>query len=117
MTDVIFSGRALEDLAAIRDYSASTWGDAVAAHYIKKFADAADLLAGHPGLLREHTAYPGPLRFYRVEQHWLICAEAHGTICIIAIMHVALDLPRRLYVLEPTLMGEAKRLLQRLRTT
>jgi len=102
------SRRALLDIQDIEDYSVERWGKDVAAEYIQSIEDALDLIRLNPKLLRPKPNIPKHLCFYRVLQHFLVCAVFKNSIFVLTIKHGAMDLPARIAELEPQLMEEAK---------
>ncbi len=102
------SRRAALDLAKIADYSVSRWGQRVADEYLDSFDDALEMLAAHPDLLRDIPELSGVLKWYRVNQHYLICTVIDTVIYVVTIQHGSMDIPNRLLKLEPTLQREVE---------
>ena len=112
MLYVGLSRRALLDIQDIEDYSGDRWGEDVAAEYIQSIEDALNLIRMNPRLLRPKPNTSKLLCFYRVRQHFLVCAVFKNSIFVLTVKHGAMDLPARIAELEPQLMEEAKLLYQ-----
>ncbi|MCP4933754.1 MAG: type II toxin-antitoxin system RelE/ParE family toxin, partial [bacterium] len=108
MASVEFSRRATLDLIRIEDYSIEMWGRKVAERYLDGFNHAIERLQAHPDLLKTEQDLSSRLKFYRVEQHFLICDVIDETIYIVAIRHGSMDLPAMLDELEPRLIEESE---------
>jgi toxin ParE1/3/4 len=102
------SHRATLDLAEIADYSVSRWGVRVADDYLDGFDSALDLLAANPDLLRDIPGLSGALKWYRVNQHYLICTVIEPVIYVVTVKYGSMDIPNRLLELEPTLQREVE---------
>ena len=102
------SRRAALDLAEIADYSVSRWGVHVADDYLDSFDSALGMLAAHPDLLRDIPDLSGALKWYRVNQHYLICTVIEPVIYVVTVKHGTMDIPNRLLELEPTLQREVE---------
>ena len=112
MATLRLSRRALLDIQDIEAYSIKKWGEATAAEYLKSIEDALNLLYDNPSLLKSKTEVSDSLYFYRVQQHFLVCAVFDKSIFVLTVKHVAMDLPNRIAELEPQLLEEAKMLHQ-----
>jgi plasmid stabilization system protein ParE len=102
------SRRATLDLAEIADYSQARWGQRVADEYLDGFDCALEMLAANPDLLRDIPDLSGALKWYRVNQHYLICTLIEPVIYVVTIRHCNMDIPTRLLELEPTLQREVE---------
>lgn len=102
------SRRAILDLAEIADYSHSRWGQRVADEYLDGFDYALEMLAADSDLLRDIPDLSGSLKWYRVNQHYLICTLIEPLIYVVTIKHGSMDIPNRLLELEPTLQREVE---------
>lgn len=109
--------RALQDIAAIEEYSIENWGKRVADRYVDDIESALQRLAEHPELLREEPDFHGSLRFYRVNKHFLVCDVQVGAIYVLTVLHASMDIPNRLSEREPTLKIEVELLHKKLRRT
>jgi plasmid stabilization system protein ParE len=105
---VKLSRRATLDLAEIADYSLTRWGQRVADEYLDGFDSALEMLAASPDLLRDIPELSGALKWYRVNQHYLICVVIEPVIYVVTIQHGSMDIPNRLLELEPTLQREVE---------
>ncbi|MCI5065260.1 type II toxin-antitoxin system RelE/ParE family toxin [bacterium] len=112
---VHLSRRALLDIEEIDLYSVETWGERVAAKYLEDLYDGAVRLGENPRLLQERPETSLRLRFYRVREHVLVCDIIGDCIYVLAVRHVAMDLPRRIADLEPQLVHEAEAMARRLK--
>ncbi|MDO9212904.1 MAG: hypothetical protein Q8Q54_08970 [Methylococcales bacterium] len=65
-------------------------------------------LLAHPDLLRDIPDLSGALKWYRVNQHYLICTVIEQVIYVVTIQHGSMDIPNRLLALEPTLQREVE---------
>ena len=106
MAKLFLTDRVLDDLVDIHDYSTEQFGQTVADRYIQQYDLAFQALRDGPRLLREREDYPGPLRFYRVKQHWLVCDLIDDRIFVLTVKHGSVDMPARLAELEPQLQQE-----------
>lgn len=104
--------RALLDIRDIEAYSIEKWGTQVAASYLRSIEDALNLLRENPSLLKTNPTISDSLCFYRVKQHFLVCASYEDSIFVLTVKHGAMDLPNRLAELEPQLHKEAEMLYQ-----
>lgn len=106
---------ALRDIAKIERYSLEKFGERVASQYIGKLEAGIGRISDNAELLREESLFHESLKFYRVEQHLLVCETAIvDKIIILTQMHASMDIPSRLAELEPKLSMEAELLLKRL---
>lgn len=106
------SRRALRDIQAIETYSIEKWGEAVADEYLLSTEGALNLLRENPNLLRSKPEVFNSLCFYRVREHFLVCALFDDSVFVLTIKHGAMDLPNRIAELEPLLVQEADMLHQ-----
>ncbi|MFY8202260.1 MAG: type II toxin-antitoxin system RelE/ParE family toxin [Pirellula staleyi] len=65
--------RALRDIAGIESYSLEQFGKEVAAQYIGKLEAGIGRVLDNAELLREESHFHESLKFYRIEQHLLVC--------------------------------------------
>ena len=114
MAKLFLTDRALTDLANVYDYSIQQFGLQVADQYMAQIDLALTSIRQEPELLRERADCPGPLRFYRVNKHWLVCDEINQNIFVLTVKHGAMNLPARLAEIEPQLQQEAQILRQRI---
>ena len=109
------TNRALRDIANIESYSLKKFGERVASQYIGKLEAGIGRISDNAELLREESLFHKSLKFYRIEQHLLVCETAiEDKIIILTLMHASMDIPSRLAELEPKLSIEAELLLKRL---
>ncbi|MGF1531066.1 MAG: type II toxin-antitoxin system RelE/ParE family toxin [Puniceicoccaceae bacterium] len=101
------SRRAVLDIQQIETYSVEKWGAKVAAEYLKSIEAALNLLREDPSLLRAKPEFSPSLSFYRVRQHFLVCATFEDQIFVLTVKHGAMDLPNRIAEIEPQLHREA----------
>ena len=107
--------RALRDIANIESYSIEKFGEQVAEQYIGKLEAGIWRLSDNAELLREESLFHDSLKFYRIEQHLLVCETGiEGKIIILTVLHATMDIPSRLAELEPKLSIEAEMLLKQL---
>ena len=106
------SRRATLDLQHIESYSIEEWGEKVADEYLQSIEDALNLILENPTLLRSKPEVSNSLCFYRVRQHFLVCAIFEKTIFVLTVKHGAIDLPKRIAEIEPLLLQEAEMLHQ-----
>ena len=108
--------RALRDIAGIESYSLEQFGKEVAAQYIGKLEAGIGRVSDNAELLPEESHFHESLKFYRIEQHLLVCETGiEGKIIILTLLHASMDIPSRLAELEPKLSIEAEMLLTQLR--
>lgn len=107
---------ALRDIAGMESYSLEQFGQEVAAQYIGKLEAGIGRVSDNAELLREESLFHESLKFYRIEQHLLVCETGiEGKIIILTLLHASMDIPSRLAELEPKLSIEAEMLLTQLR--
>ena len=113
---VYLTDRALRDIANIELHSIERFGKRVAAQYVGKLGAGISRIAENPVLLRDEPRFNQSLKFYRVEQHLLVCETGiEGKIIILTLLHSSMDVPSRLAELEPNLSIETEMLLVQLR--
>lgn len=106
------SRRALLDIQEVETYSVEKWGEKVAAEYLQSIEDALNLLRKDPSLLKAKPDVSPSLCFYRVRQHFLVCAAFEKSVFVLTVKHGAMDLPSRIAEIEPQLRQEADMLYQ-----
>ena len=112
---VHLTDRALRDIANIESYSLERFGKEVAARYIGKLEAGIGRVSDNAEILREELPFHQSLKFYRIEQHLLVCETGiEGKIIILTLLHASRDIPSRLAELEPRLSIEAEMLLTQL---
>lgn len=102
------SRRAALDLIEIERYSIERWGKKTGAGSLLEIEDALRLPKDHPGLLREKTEVSESLKFYRVGQHFIVCAVEAENIYVLTVKRGAMDLPERIREIEPSLRKESQ---------
>jgi len=112
MAIIQLSRPALLDIQDIQEYSIATWGELVAEEYLQNIEDALNRLRLNPKLLSDKPEVSKSLCFYRVKQHFLVCAQFDEYILILTVKHGAMGLPTRIQELEPSLQEEANMLYQ-----
>ena len=108
------SKRAALDLDEIDQYSIKKWGKAVADDYMQSIDFALKTLNKNPSLLRSNTEYSTIFSLYRVREHYFVCSLHNQNIIVLTVKSGNLDLPSRLFELEPTLIKEAEFLYSQL---
>ena len=106
------SRRAALDIQHIESYSIEKWGETIAEGYLQSIEDALNLILENPSLLRSRPEISDSLCFYRVRQHFLVCAIFKEIIFVLTVKHGAIDLPNRIAEIEPLLSQEAEMLYQ-----
>jgi plasmid stabilization system protein ParE len=106
--------RAHRDLREIEHFSIKEWGQPATEKYLDDIESALLLLSENPGLLKRNDDFSEHLKFYRVNRHFLICDVMGDDITILAIRHGAMDLSRRIWDLEPSLLIEAEMMHRKL---
>lgn len=106
------SRRALRDIQEIETYSIEKWGKSVADEYLNSIEGALNLLRENPNLLRSKPNVSDSLCFYRVREHFLVCALIDDSVFVLTVKHGAMDLPNRIAELEQLLDQEADMLYQ-----
>jgi toxin ParE1/3/4 len=107
--------RALRDIANIESYSLERFGKEVAARYIGKLEAGIGRVSDNAEILCEESPFHQSLKFYRIEQHLLVCETGiEDKIIILTLLHASMDIPSRLAELEPRLSIEAEMLLTQL---
>lgn len=100
--------RAVHDLEEIERDSLDQWGERVALEYLGHIEEALRRLKDNPKLLRPKSGISDRFSFYRVREHFLICAQVESNIYVIAVRHGGMDLPSRVAELEPSLVDEVE---------
>ena len=108
MIELRLSRRALLDIGDIEAYSIEKWGEKVTAEYLQGIEDALNLLRDQPALLWVKPNVSKSLCFYRVRQHFLVCAAYEEILFVLTVKHGAIDLPNRVAEIEPQLLQEAE---------
>jgi plasmid stabilization system protein ParE len=112
---VHLTNRALRDIASIEAYSLEKFGKQVASQYIGKLEAGIGRISDNSAILREETIFHETLKFYRIEQHLIVCETGiEDKIIILTLLHASMDIPSRLAELEPKLPIEAEMLLKQL---
>jgi plasmid stabilization system protein ParE len=112
---VHLTNRALRDIANIESYSLEKIGERVTSQYIGKLEAGIGRVSDNAELLREESLFHESLKFYRIEQHLLVCETGiEDKIIILTLLHASMDIPSRLAELEPKLSIEAELMLKRL---
>ena len=111
---IYLTDRAFDDLEEIESYSHQRWGRKTTDEYLDDIESALARVAQHPGLLTSRDDLPAHLRFYRVNQHLLICDVSPSRILVLHIAHCRMDISGRLSKLEPTRREEVELLSRRL---
>ena len=70
---VHLTNRAVRDITRIESYSLEKFGKRVAAQYIDKLEAGVVRVSDNAELLREESLFHETLKFYRIEQHLLVC--------------------------------------------
>jgi toxin ParE1/3/4 len=84
------------DLAAILDYSAEVFGEAIAVEYLASFEQAFVLLAGHPQAGALRAEIDPPIRCLPHRRHRIFYDVEEETIWIVRVLHHAMDAQERL---------------------
>lgn len=108
MARILVSRLAIEDLFGIERYSREQWGKRIAAEYMAAIEQGLRRLRETPGLLRTKAEISEALQFYRVRQHFLVCAAKDDTVFVLTVKHGAMDLPERIGEMEPQLLQEVE---------
>ncbi len=111
---LLLTERAIHDIAEIDDYSVSQWGKPAAAKYLAQLEQALVRLQEKPALLRPEPDFHPHLRFYRVNQHLLVCDKQPNSIVLLTVIHANHDIPSRLAEMAPTLATEVELLHRQL---
>jgi len=112
---VVLTQRALADLSEIERFSVQEWGRKTADRYLNDIAAALDRLQENPEILRLEADFAPGLYFYRVKKHFLVCDFQEELVTVLTVIHTSMDLPARLFDLEPRLTIEAQMLQSKLR--
>ena len=110
MVPLALTRRALLDIRDIEIFSVEKWGEQVANEYLDAIEAALNRLRDNPQLLQARQDISDSLCFYRVRQHFLVCAVYEDSVFVLTIKHGAMDLPNRIKELEPQLLVEAEML-------
>ena len=108
------SKRAALDLDEIDQFSINKWGKDVADDYMQSIDLALQILKENPNLLRSNTEVSTVFSLYRVREHYLVCSLQNKNIIVLTVKSGSIDLPSRLFELEPTLKKEAEFLFTQL---
>lgn len=102
------SRRAALDIEEIERYSVERWGRKVANEYLDSIQETLSQLREKPSLLRAKPEVSPHFSFYRVRQHFLVCALFRDNVYVLAVKHATMDLPNRITELEPQLLQETE---------
>ena len=102
------SRRALIDIVQIETYSVEKWGRKVADKYLGHIQTGLDLIRENPKILKAKPGVSDSLCFYRVREHFLVCALFEESVFVLTVKHGAMDLPARIGELEPQILQEAE---------
>ncbi|MEX2186545.1 MAG: type II toxin-antitoxin system RelE/ParE family toxin [Pirellulales bacterium] len=112
---LLLTGRALDDLAGIVEFSTREWGDRVATRYLDDIEAGIRRLCERPGLLEPLADLPSALKCYAVNKHVIVCDVQGRSIVVLTIIHASMDIPRRLAELQPSIAAEVVLLHESLR--
>ncbi len=96
MNRVVFTPRARADLDDIWEYTARRWGIDQAERYLRRIAEAAELIAETPGRGRNCDYVREGYRKYPVGLHVLFYREMSGSVDVVRILHQQMDFDRHL---------------------
>jgi len=105
----------MNDLQLIENYSTEQWGLTTARRYMEDMEAGLDRLRVHPDLLVFDAEISPDLGFLQVNKHVLICTHTIDKVIVLTVLHTSMDLPTRLFELEPQLKMEAVILRQSLK--
>ena len=88
----VVSSVAHDDLLSIWKYSADRWDGAQADLCIEAIAVRLAWLTRNPGLWHARPEFGDDLYSYPDKSHVIILREAHGSLQIIRVLHVSMDL-------------------------
>jgi plasmid stabilization system protein ParE len=95
------SERAAQDIADIYAYSLSHWGEDRADEYVESIYRALKKLAAHPGRNTSRHKRSTPFRMIAVRQHFALYEILNDEIIVLALMHQAQDIEKRVTKLTP----------------
>jgi toxin ParE1/3/4 len=96
MSRAVFTPRARADLDDIWEYTARRWGIDRAELYLRRIAEAAELIAQTPGRGRSSGHVREGYRKYPVGSHVLLYREISGGVDIVRVLHQQMDYDRHL---------------------
>jgi toxin ParE1/3/4 len=96
MNRVVFTPRARADLDDIWEYTARRWGIDQAEQYLRRIAEATELIAETPGRGRNCNHVREGYRKYPVGSHVLFYREMSGSVDVVRILHQQMDFDRHL---------------------
>ena len=96
MSRFVLSPRAQTDLNDIWDYTAQRWGIDQAERYLRRIAEAVDLIAETPERGRNCGHVREGYRKYPVGSHVLFYREMSAGIDVVRILHQQMDFDRHL---------------------
>jgi toxin ParE1/3/4 len=96
MSRAVFTPRARADLDDIWEYTARRWGIDRAELYLRRIAEAAELIAETPDRARSCDYVRQEYRKYPVGSHMLFYREMSGGVDIVRILHQQMDYDRHL---------------------
>ncbi len=114
MIKIELTHRAMLDLNEINEYSVQKFGQKTAEQYIDDIQSALLLIQEQPKLLVAKKKISKFFQFYPVRNHYLVCTRVKDTVVVLTIKHYQMDLPERLFELEPSLQYEAELLYKKL---
>jgi toxin ParE1/3/4 len=96
MSRFVLSPRARADLNGIWDYTARKWGADQAERYLRRIAEAVDLIAETPTIGRNCDHIREGYRKYPVGSHVLFYRESDDSVDVVRILHQQMDFDRHL---------------------
>ncbi len=92
--------RAREDLDAIWDYTAETWGRGQAETYLNGLFDVFEMLSVMPEMARERTEFRPPVRLHPTGRHLVVYQVAGGALEVLRVLGARQDWQALLQALE-----------------
>jgi toxin ParE1/3/4 len=96
MSRFVLSPRARADLDGIWSYTAQRWGVDQAERYLRRIADAVDLVAETPALGRNCDYIRQGYQKYPVGSHVLFYRQVEDAVDVVRILHQNMDFDRHL---------------------
>ncbi|MEQ1706391.1 MAG: type II toxin-antitoxin system RelE/ParE family toxin [Rickettsiales bacterium] len=94
--ELILSPEADDNLAIIYNHSFDSWGKKRADSYLDELEKSFDMLCKSPNIGQQHPDISIIYRIFPVNKHWIIYNTQKSQLIIIAIIHMSMDVEKRL---------------------
>lgn len=96
MLKVLYSPEAENALHEIFFYTADSWGLPQARKYMSELSEAFDIISKNPNIGNKYPEIPDKYRAFPIKKHLIIYRVEAVNIFIVAIIHMSMDVDKRL---------------------